>query len=138
MTAGSPIATDLFDRVGGDPADLTGPLVTEAARDGDPPAVELLAEIGQLARRRHRQPRRGLRPRHLRHRRRASARPATCCSRPARETFRRHLTGRGYRPEAEIVAARLGNEAGLVGAADLARVGAGADPDVRPDTGCEG
>ena len=40
---------------------------------------------------------------------------------PARDTFRRHLTGRGYRPEARIVAAALGNEAGLIGAADLAR-----------------
>ena len=39
----------------------------------------------------------------------------------ARETFRRQLTGRGYRPEARIVAARLGNDAGLIGAADLAR-----------------
>jgi glucokinase len=42
---------------------------------------------------------------------------------PARETFRRQLTGRGYRPEARIVAAELGNEAGLIGAADLARLG---------------
>ena len=40
---------------------------------------------------------------------------------PARENFRRRLTGRGYRPEAQVVAARLGNEAGLIGAADLAR-----------------
>jgi len=40
---------------------------------------------------------------------------------PARQTFRRHLTGRGYRPEARIVAAQLGNDAGLIGAADLAR-----------------
>ena len=40
---------------------------------------------------------------------------------PARAAFRRQLTGRGYRPEATIVAAELGNEAGLVGAADLAR-----------------
>ena len=37
------------------------------------------------------------------------------------ERYRKQLTGRGYRPEAEIVAARLGNEAGLIGAADLAR-----------------
>ncbi len=43
---------------------------------------------------------------------------------PAREAFRRQLTGRGYRPEAQIVAAELGNEAGLVGAADLARTDA--------------
>ena len=40
---------------------------------------------------------------------------------PARESFQRSLTGRRYRPEAEIVQAALGNQAGLVGAADLAR-----------------
>ena len=40
---------------------------------------------------------------------------------PAREAFRRTLTGRGYRPEARIVQAELGPDAGLVGAADLAR-----------------
>ncbi|MHB8452503.1 MAG: ROK family protein [Mycobacteriales bacterium] len=40
---------------------------------------------------------------------------------PAREAFRATLTGRGHRPEAEIVAAQLGGSAGLVGAADLAR-----------------
>ena len=43
---------------------------------------------------------------------------------PARIAFRRQLTGRGYRPEAQIVVAQLGNEAGLVGAADLARTDA--------------
>ena len=41
---------------------------------------------------------------------------------PARESFRRSLTGRGFRPMAGIVKAALGPEAGLVGAADLARV----------------
>ena len=30
--------SDLLDRVGGDPGNLTGPLITEAARDGDPTA----------------------------------------------------------------------------------------------------
>src|ERR1035437_7969423 len=39
----------------------------------------------------------------------------------ARETFRRQLACRGYRPEAGIVVAQLGNDAGLIGAADLAR-----------------
>ena len=47
MSAGSPVVSDLFDRVGGHPEDLTGPLVTEAARDGDPLARELLSEIGR-------------------------------------------------------------------------------------------
>ena len=42
---------------------------------------------------------------------------------PARETFRRTLTGRGYRTEAAVVTAAMGNEAGLVGAADLSRRG---------------
>ncbi|WP_159061382.1 ROK family protein, partial [Streptomyces europaeiscabiei] len=41
---------------------------------------------------------------------------------PARDSFRRHLTGRGYRPEARIARAQLGPEAGMVGAADLARL----------------
>jgi glucokinase len=41
--------------------------------------------------------------------------------RPARETYAAALTGRGHRPLADIVSARLGAEAGLIGAADLAR-----------------
>jgi glucokinase len=41
---------------------------------------------------------------------------------PARDIFKRSLTGRGYRPEAPIVAAELGNDAGFIGAADLARI----------------
>lgn len=41
---------------------------------------------------------------------------------PARDAYRRTLTGRGYRDEARIVGAHLGPEAGLIGAADMARV----------------
>ena len=40
---------------------------------------------------------------------------------PIRTAFRRQLTGRGHRPVADIVLAELGNKAGLIGAADLAR-----------------
>jgi glucokinase len=40
---------------------------------------------------------------------------------PARAAFERALTGRGHRPFAEIKVARLGADAGIVGAADLAR-----------------
>jgi glucokinase len=123
MSAGSPVVSDLFDRVGGDPGELTGPLVTEAARDGDPLARELLGEIGRWL---------GVGIADLA----AALDPGTfvigggvsaagdLLLEPARAAFRRQLTGRGYRPEAAIVQARLGNEAGLVGAADLARVGA--------------
>lgn len=41
---------------------------------------------------------------------------------PARASYEEQLTGRGYRPTARIVGAHLGPEAGLVGAADMARI----------------
>jgi len=47
--------------------------------------------------------------------------------RPAREEFRHTLTGRGFRPVAAIEAVALGPDAGLIGAADLARRAAAAD-----------
>ena len=45
--AGSLLAADLLDRAGGDLDAITGPLVTEAARDGDPFAIEQLASLGR-------------------------------------------------------------------------------------------
>lgn len=41
--------------------------------------------------------------------------------RPAREEFAHTLTGRGFRPRASIALATFGPDAGLIGAADLAR-----------------
>ena len=41
---------------------------------------------------------------------------------PTRRAFAERLTGRGSRPVAEVRLAALGNDAGLVGAADLARL----------------
>jgi len=46
---------------------------------------------------------------------------------PARERLDRALPGRGYRPGPRVVAAELGPQAGLIGAADLVRL------DVRED-----
>jgi glucokinase len=40
---------------------------------------------------------------------------------PVRSAFSAQLTGRGHRPALEIRKASLGNRAGLIGAADLAR-----------------
>lgn len=42
---------------------------------------------------------------------------------PIRKSFRRWLIGGRFRPHAQVVAAQLGGRAGLVGAADLARQG---------------
>lgn len=40
---------------------------------------------------------------------------------PAREAYEKNVSGRGHRPTAEVRLAQLGAEAGMVGAADLAR-----------------
>jgi glucokinase len=40
---------------------------------------------------------------------------------PIRQGLGSHLMGRGHRPQAPVIAARLGNDAGMIGAADLAR-----------------
>lgn len=45
---------------------------------------------------------------------------------PARAALAAHLTGRGHRPVPPVLPAALGPEAGLIGAADLARVELGA------------
>jgi glucokinase len=120
--AGSPVTVPLMERVGGDVDALVGPLITEAARDGDPCAIELFEEVGRWL---------GIGLANLA----AALDPGMfvigggvsdageLLLRPARESFRRTLTGRGFRPEPRIVTAALGPEAGLVGAADLARAG---------------
>jgi glucokinase len=40
---------------------------------------------------------------------------------PIRKSYKRWLVGAHWRPVADVIAAQLGNKAGLVGAADLAR-----------------
>ena len=117
---GSLIARSLLDRAGGKVDDITGPLITEAAREGDPFAREQLASLGRWL---------GEGIASLT----AVLDPAVVVIgggvseagdlllEPVRSHFRANLTGRNYRPELEIRAAVLGNEAGMIGAADLAR-----------------
>ncbi|QBI52310.1 ROK family glucokinase [Streptomonospora litoralis] len=118
--ADSPVARGLLNAVAGNPSLITGGLVSELAREGDLACVELLEEAGDWL---------GLGLANL-----AAAfdpelfvigggvsESGELLLEPARRAFRRTLTGRGYRPEPGVVAAELGNEAGLIGAADLAR-----------------
>ncbi len=120
--ARSPVVVPLMERVGGDVDALVGPVITDAARDGDPVAIELFEEVGRWL---------GVGLANLA----AALDPGLfvigggvsdageLLLRPARESFRRTLTGRGFRPEPRIIKAAFGPEAGMVGAADLARVG---------------
>jgi glucokinase len=120
VIANSPVAHTLRDMVEGDVSRLSGPLVTDAARAGDPLAIELLADIGSwlgvgLA---------GM----------TAAFDPSCIIigggvsaagelllAPTRAAFSRTLTGRGFRPEPPIMEAALGPDAGFIGAADMAR-----------------
>ena len=99
---------------------LTGPIVTAAAHGRATPRRVHLHHHGPLARPRLGEPGGRTRPVDLRHRRRGVA-AGELLIRPAREEFAHTLTGRGFRPQAEVELVALGPEAGLVGAADLAR-----------------
>jgi glucokinase len=110
----------LLELVDGDADRLTGEDVARAAADGDPLALELVTEVGQwlgqgiadLA---------------------AILDPEVVVIgggvsmlgelvlRPARDRLERALPGRGFRPGPRVVAAELGPQAGIVGAADLVR-----------------
>ncbi|MEO6503880.1 MAG: ROK family glucokinase [Jatrophihabitantaceae bacterium] len=123
LAAVSPVgAHRLLELANGDPDQLTGQLVTQAAREGDPAAVEIYTGMGRWLGR-------GL----------ASlaavidpnvfvigggvSEAGDLLLGPARQAFGESLTGRGFRPAADVLLAELGPQAGLVGAADLARLG---------------
>jgi glucokinase len=105
---------------GGDPAALTGPMVTRAAEDGDLVARDAFAYIGDWL---------GLGVANLV----AAFDPEIVVVAggvsaaderllaPARETLGRTLVGAAHREVPPLVAAALGPEAGVVGAAELAR-----------------
>ncbi len=107
---------------GGDPESIEGRHISQAARAGDPVAVDSFRELARWA----------------------GAGLADLASLfdpsafivgggvsdegdlvldPIRKSFRRWLVGNQWRPHAQVLAAQLGGEAGLVGAADLARQG---------------
>jgi len=109
--------------VAGDAEGITGQMVTGLAQQGDPMCVDLLHDVGQwlgeglatLA---------------------AVLDPSVIAIGggvadagdllldPVRSAFEEHLPAREHRKIAELRLAALGNEAGIIGAADLARAGA--------------
>jgi hypothetical protein len=105
---------------GGTPEGISGPEITRAATEGDPAALRCFQIVGSWL---------GQGLADL-----AAILDPACfvigggvseagdlLLEPARASFERALTGRGYRPLAEIRVAQLGQDAGIVGAADLAR-----------------
>jgi glucokinase len=118
--AGSPAARELLDRAGGDPAVITGSLITECAQAGDPFATEQLAALGNWLGEGIASLAAVLDPAVVVIGGGVSAAGDLLLD-PIRAAFGRQLTGRGHRPLAEIRPATLGNRAGFIGAADLAR-----------------
>ena len=119
VSGGSPHAGALADSCGGDPTKLTGVMVTEVAQAGDPAARELLEDIGRWAGEGLASLAAILDPALLVIGGGVGAAGDLVLD-PARAAFARHLTGRGHREVTPIVLAELGNEAGMIGAADLA------------------
>ncbi len=113
-------ATRLLRLAGGTPEGITGPEITRAATEGDPVALRCFNIVGSWL---------GQGMADL-----AAILDPGCfvvgggvseagdlLLDPARTTFEKSLTGRGHRAPAQILVAALGPDAGLVGAADLAR-----------------
>jgi len=112
----------LLELGGGFPEGISGPAVTQAAREGDPAALECVRIIGEALGQGLADVAAMLDP--------AAfvigggvADAGELLLGPARAVFAEKLTGTQYRPHAPILLAELGNDAGLVGAADLARLG---------------
>ncbi len=123
--SGAVTALRLLELAGGRADLITGQLVTNAANEGDPAAVELLEELGRWVGEGIASLAAVLDP-ELVVIGGGASQAGDLLLQPIRTAFAHHLTARGHRPLADIVVAALGNDAGLVGAADLARDVSGA------------
>jgi len=121
LASASPaLAADLLRLAGGRPEAITGPMVTQAARIGDVAALQCFDEIGRWLGRGMAQLAAILDPGVFVLGGGVSDAGEILWERTLR-SYRKNLTGRGHRPMAEVRIAALGPEAGLIGAADLAR-----------------
>ncbi|SDG54961.1 ROK family glucokinase [Klenkia brasiliensis] len=119
-TSSPAAAALLLERVGGRAERLTGEDVATAAKAGDPLALELLAEVGHWLGQGIADMAAILDPDVVVIGGGVSVLGEMVLG-PARERLERKLPGRGFRPGPTVVAAQLGAQAGLVGAADLVR-----------------
>ncbi|MFK5584002.1 ROK family glucokinase [Serinicoccus sp. LYQ131] len=119
VAGGSPHAGALSDRCAGVPGALTGRMVTEVAQAGDPAARELLEDVGRWTGEGLATLAAVLDP-HLFVVGGGVSAAGDLVLGPARSAFARNLTGRGHREVTPLVVAELGNDAGMIGVADLA------------------
>ena len=109
-----------------DPAELTGPMITIAATHGDPCAMELLEDVGRWLGEGLASIATMFDPTHIVLGGGVSA--AKDLILPAAVVaFEKNLPAKSNRPHPTIGVAELGNDAGLIGAADLARHPVAAD-----------
>ncbi|MCP2265900.1 ROK family glucokinase [Promicromonospora thailandica] len=113
-------AARLLELAGGDAAEIRGRMVTEAAQEGDPLAVELLATLGRWIGEGSASVAALLDPELIVIGGGVGAAGDLLLG-PVRRGFEAQLSAMGHRPVAQIELAEHGNEAGIVGAADLAR-----------------
>ena len=118
-----PQARPLLERAGSADA-ISGPMVTDLARAGDPLCVDLLHDLGRWIGEGCASLAAVLDPTVIAIGGGVSAADALLLD-PVRAAFEEHLPARFHRNVAEVRPARLGNDAGLVGAADLGRLESG-------------
>jgi len=118
--SGAQIAQGMLRRAGGDLTKITGPLITEAAQQGDEGARQQLAELGRWLGEGVASLTEILDPEVVVVGGGVSEAEDLLLE-PMRSAFAGQLVGRGFRPIPEIRKATLGNRAGLIGAADLSR-----------------
>ncbi|HHT41082.1 MAG TPA: ROK family glucokinase [Actinomyces sp.] len=114
-------AVRLLEMAGGDPQQITGQMVTAAAKEGDPVALDVLETVADWIGRGLADLTAILDPEMIV----LGGGVATAGEillEPVQKAFEKNLTARLYRDIAEITLAQLGVPAGLIGAADLARL----------------
>jgi glucokinase len=116
------LARELLRLAGGRPEGITGPIVTQAAQAGDVAALQSFDEVGRWLGRGMAQLAAILDPGVFVIGGGASD-AGDLLLEPVMRAYRKHLTARGHRPTADVRIAEMGGDAGIVGAADLARRG---------------